>query len=180
MDKIQLKLDGGDTSSWSMNVSIEVQSPKDTNVYSVAKSVFFNTVTRSPFDDKPAIFENGLSVWQEAGIWNVHWKGSAEGKSNVSAPYLVLRYQNAFVNFTSNSDVSTIEEDVVAMQPIDIGAYVIPGYDKQKKWELKGKDVTIQFKADSAFVLDVASVKDAEKMIFCGEDVPKLVEIRVA
>ena len=168
MNKIQLKLEGGDTSSWSMNVSIEVQSPKDPNVYSVAKSVYFNTVIKSPFDDKPAVFEDGLSVWQEAGVWNVHWKGAAESRSEGSVPYLILRYQKDFMNFTSDSDVSTVEENVVAMRPIDLGPYAIPGYDMQKKWELKGNDVTIQFKADSAFILDVASVKDAEKMIFCG------------
>ncbi|WP_407442804.1 LamG-like jellyroll fold domain-containing protein [Fibrobacter sp.] len=181
--EIQLKLEDGDTSKWSLDVSIEVQSPKNPSEYVVGKNAFYKTVSSSPFEGAPNTLKDGLNVWQDkiTGLWNVYWKGAAEAASNSTNPYLVLKYSENALNFATSSDAHGIVEETIPMKPIDLKMYVIPGYDAVQKWMLTGDDVHLQFKTDSAFIVDVSTVDSAyvtdftaidslhyKKRIFCG------------
>lgn len=167
---IRLKLDGFDTSKWSMNVGIEVQSPKDSSVFVPAKNVFFGTVMTSPFNGEPPVKKDGLSVWQTGKTWNVFWKGMAESSAEAIVPQLSLKYQKETVRF-AGSESSLPQEDVSVAMPVIGGENIeIPAYNASRNWIIEGREILIQFESDSAFIVDISSVKDGKNKIYCGKN----------
>lgn len=167
---IRLKLDGFDTSKWSMNVGIDVQSPKDSSVFVPAKNVFFGTVMASPFNGEPPVKKDGLSVWQIGKTWNVFWKGKAESSAEAIEPQLSLKYQKETVRFT-DSGLNLPQEDVSVAMPVIGGENIeIPAYNASRNWIIEGGEILIQFESDSAFIVDISSVKDGKNKIYCGKN----------
>lgn len=167
---IRLKLDGFDTSKWSMKVGIEVQSPKDSSVFVPAKNVFFGTVMASPFNGEPPVKKDGLSVWQTGKTWNVFWKGMVESSAEAIVPQLSLKYQKETVRF-ADSESSLPQEDVSVAMPVIGGENIeIPAYNASRNWIIGGGEILIQFESDSAFIVDISSVTDGKNKIYCGKN----------
>lgn len=179
---VSLELDGIDTSKWTLNVDINVQSQNDPSKFVLAESKYFSTVTASPFKGEPSTKKEGLSVWQTGKVWNVYWKGSAESSIEGVAPHISLRYQKAHIDFSKTTAKLPNEDASVVMPAVNTGTFDIPAYDATRDWEIDGSEILIQFETDSAFIVDVSSVKDIvytedksgqqgrKQKIYCGEN----------
>ena len=169
---IKLKLDGADTSKWSMNVSINVQSPSNPSLFIPAKNLFFNTVRTSPFKGEPSFKNEGLSVWQTGKTWNIYWKGQAESATDGVAPHISLKYQKNYVVFDKMQDLPE-EDNSVQIPAINDEKISIPAYDAIRNWNIGEKEIFVQFESDSAFIIDISSVKKLEnekQRIYCGKN----------
>jgi hypothetical protein len=169
---IRLKLDGADTSKWSMNVSINVQSPSNPSLFIPAKNLFFNTVRTSPFNGEPSFKNEGLSVWQTGKTWNIYWKGQAESATDGVAPHISLKYQKNYVVFDKMQDLPE-EDNSVQIPAINDEKISIPAYDAIRNWNIGEKEIFVQFESDSAFIIDISSVKKLEnekQRIYCGKN----------
>ena len=166
---VSLKLEGSDTSQWSMNVSLKVKSPNDSSLFVPAKNIFFSTVRTSPFYGEPTIKKEGLSVWQNGKKWNIYWKGNAESSIDEILPFISLKYQKESLNFDMLEFLPK-EDTSVNMLAINEDQIKIPAYNAVRKWALDDEEIFIQFESDSAFVIDVSSVKNGSQKIFCGKN----------
>lgn len=169
---IRLKLDGVDTSKWSMNVSIKVQSPNNPSLFVPAKNLFFNTVRTSPFNGEPSSKNEGLSVWQTGKTWYIYWKGPAEPATDGVVPHISLKYQKNHVVFDNTQDLPE-EDNSVNIPAINDEKISIPAYDAVRNWNIGESEFLIQFESDSAFIVDISSVKKVEndkQKIYCGKN----------
>lgn len=166
---IQIKLESPDTAAWTLEVQIEVQSPKDSSEFVPAKKVSFESVSASPFDGEPAQKNDGLSVWQSGKIWNVLWKGVANAAQDGMIPRIALKYQKDAVRFVDAGEIFFEEDSSVKMPSIDVGEFAVPAYDVVRNFEIRTDEVHFQFESDSAFTLDISSVEGGSGKIFCGK-----------
>lgn len=166
-EKIRLRLEGGDTSAWALNVSVKVRSPRDSALFVPAKNVFFDAVSASPFDGEPPVKREGLSVWQNGKTWNVLWKGSAKSAGEI-APKISLRYVKGSAHFIKPQDLPA-EDSSVNMPAIDGEQISIPAYDAVRNFEIKDS-IHFQFESDSAFIIDISSIRAADRKIFTGKN----------
>lgn len=166
-EKIRLRLEGGDTSTWALNVSLKVRSPRDSALFVPAKNVFFDAVSASPFDGEPPAKREGLSVWQSGKTWNVLWKGPAKSAGEI-APKISLRYVKGSAHFIKPQDLPA-EDSSVNMPAIDGEQISIPAYDAVRNFEIKDS-LHFQFESDSAFIIDISSVRAADRKIFTGKN----------
>lgn len=167
--EISVLLNGLDTSVWNLDARVEVVSPYG---HSKALGARFlkNDVVASPFKGVPAELKNGLTIFQAAnGEWTVHWQGIAEPLDPKVLPTLSLKYQKESIVFSEF--VAASKEDsslnVASMQLDDVR---VPAYSISKSFDL-GKftnGLTLKFKSDSAFIIDVSTIAHADSMIYCG------------
>ncbi len=167
--EIRLKLEGVDTAAWDLEVKLEVQSPRDSNKFIPAKSVFFPSVSASPFDGEPEERKSGLSVWQSGNIWNVRWVGKAAPAFDGVSPRVVLKYRQESVHFVDDENLP--EADLSArVSSVSLGEFEIPGYDAIRSFAADSGEFLLQFETDSAFTVDVSRIEDGVKKIFCGRN----------
>ena len=171
-----------DTSKWVVNVKIEAASPKDPYVMVVADEWNFNPARVSPFLNKPSVKKDGLNVWQEGKKWHIFWKGTAEGACDeitidpeTNQPY-PDRCVSPVLALRTLSDASALETTVkkadeelsiVRMDAVTLNGVTVPSYDEVRKWNLvDGLEIVLE--SDSAFAIDLSSVKESSSHIYCG------------
>ena len=172
MDTISFKLDGiADTAKWTAKVAIKVQSPSDDSKMVSAADLEINPIKVSPFEGEPIKKIAGLSVWREGEIWNVKWTGAAAGISNDSGsvkPMLRVKYLKENTTILDGSSTSNKNETVQRINAVNLEGMTIPAFDKIATWNLDGNDLLIQIQTDSAFTIDLSTVKKSDSLIFCG------------
>ena len=169
---IRLKLDGSDTSKWSLNASIMVRSPSDSSLFVPAKTAFFNTVASSPFDGEPETELEGLSVWRTGKTWNIRWTGRADAAVEGTAPHISLKYQKETLKF-GDGQILPEEDFSVNMPAISDARITIPAYNAVRNWNIGENGFLVQFESDSAFVIDASNARmgDGKKTaIYCGKN----------
>lgn len=179
-DSVVFELLGvADTAKWTVKVSIDVQSPENPQKMVSGLPVTFNPVVVSPFAGKPSVLKDGLNIWRDSEKnWNVVWRGNALGlkdslrdDSNEARllPTLRLKYQKKNISFDAPSDDASEYDNALNIEAMDVGNIRIPGYDEIALWNLNGSDISVRFKTDSAFTIDLSTVENGDSLIFCGE-----------
>lgn len=179
-DSVVFELLGvADTAKWTVKVSIDVQSPENPQKMVSGLPVTFNPVVVSPFAGVPSVLKDGLNIWRDSEKnWNVVWRGNALGLkdslrdgSNEARllPTLRLKYQKKNISFDATSDDASEYDNALNIEAMDVGDIRIPGYDEIALWNLNGSDISVRFKTDSAFTIDLSTVENGDSLIFCGE-----------
>ncbi len=178
---VGIQLEGiSDTSQWILDVNMYVQDPKDTeNLVPGLGTIHIDPLSVSPFIGKPSSFKEGLSIWQSVdGIWNLHWKGKAVGildsefvwdSAMTFQPTLRLKYIDKNMTFIKEQ-VDNLDSSV-NMSRIVLDDIVIPAFNRIGKWNLEEEqEFEIAFSTDSAFTIDLSTVHEGNKKIFCGKN----------
>lgn len=169
--EISVRLNGLDTTIWNLDTRIEVASPYG-NSKILGARFFRNDLVASPFSGIPTDLKNGLTIYQGAdGKWTVHWEGPAESLDSNVQPTISLKYQKDVLVFSENVAASGEDYslDVKAMRFNEVR---VPAYNASKNFDLRNfpNGLTLTFKSDSAFIVDVSTIARADSMIYCGRD----------
>lgn len=161
-------------SKWSVNLRIDVQSPRDPSARVVGMERTFNPMIVSPFAGEKVEKSDGLTIWQDAdATWNLYWKGTANGVEDDTVkiePMLVFKYLKDAVSSFGGSAADSLIVLESAIPAVKTENLLIPAYDNIKKWLLGvGKVIHVRFKTDSSFSIDLSSVEGAATRIYFGK-----------
>ncbi len=156
-----------DTSTWAVDAKIEAQSPRNEKVMAEALRMPFDPAKVSTFaGGEPGVLKNGLNIWQEDRLWNIVWIGSVQDTN--SSPTLRLKYVADNVVFNDSSAAFDRENTLNYVAPLSLQGISVPAYNKVDEWNIDGDTIRLQFYTDSAFIVDLSTVKHADSLIFCG------------